>query len=186
MNAKRSQRLRILQCFVDNSKILRIDRSSESKYPKELIDFILTFKNADDVIKGLRSLDVVTRFYSKDCLFMDLWFLLKTYIKGLEMPEFSTLTVDPEAKALLLITVRALIDLQTARPCDVDIWRIDKSSDCEKCSHQSHICWRNAEEYLLDIDPEKESFMGLTPGTIQGLVTRIKSDKLFDITGIFK
>jgi hypothetical protein len=70
--------------------------------------------------------------------------------------------------------ILSLNELVIARPCDIEAWRLDVPPEASICIPARHVCKDNAEEYLLSILPEEESFMRLSCGTIRELAYRLK------------
>lgn len=184
MKKERSQRLQILQCFLDNSPYIDRPCQSTRKYHKETVEFVKTLSSFDEIVEGLYYQDVASKFYSRKCLEVDLWSLLKPCNEDLKHFESEIHSTDPEGKALFLITLRSLIDLQSARPCDLGVWIKDVSPDFNYCKETDHICWQSSEDYLLSITPDMEVFMGLSEGRISDLVKRIKKNPMFNISSL--
>jgi hypothetical protein len=138
----------------------------------------------EDLIDGLYEQDVTSKLYSKRCLDVDLWFLLKKCGETSRYLETDAHSIDPEGRTLFVVTLRSLIDLQIARPCDKGIWIKDTSPDLKHCINSDHICWQSAEEYLLSVTSDMEKFMGVSEGRIADLVKRIKQDPMFNIPNL--
>lgn len=180
----RSYRLNLLQCFLDKSPVLTHTDNLSREYSKETIALVQSWNNAHDVISGLFYQDVVSTYYSKKCLDVDLWYLTRkiNFTPG-SFHEESSLETD-EGKILFRVIVQSLTDLYIGRPCDMDCWKIDDSPDFQRCTESCHICWQDSENYLLNLDSEAEDCIGLSDGHLEHLVKTIKKDGIFLIPSL--
>lgn len=201
MNLQRSQRLAILQCFIDTSPIVacwkdmnspnvdnefysRLSRIS-GKYDKSVVSLVASWKEPERIISDLVDEGLVTEAYSETCLSVDLWFLLRDKSVSSGFMRNLCTDISVEYKLLFQVILQSLIDLQQGRPCDYRTWRDDVSPDFRNCTQNDHICWKSAEDYLLSISSEMEECVGLNCGCIEDLVTMIKKDRIFKILSIF-
>ena len=185
MKDQRAQRLFILQCFLDKSPLVVRGEESSRKYDQSVVSLVVSWKECAQIIHDLRFQDVVSPFYSKKCLDVDLWYLARdiNLLRGIDRNDISL--QDAEHRILFQIIFQSLVDLQLARPCDFKTWRQDLSPDFKYCTNKEHICWNNAEEYLLSIDPVTEECIGLSEGYIKSMVSRIKKNRIFQIPFFF-
>ena len=181
MKEERTHRLFLLQAYLDLSSSCGISRRKSKIYDPSVETLVVSWKDCNDIVKGLRSQDVVSQYYNSSCLNVDLWYLSRdiTFNPGKERSAITLSTV--ESRLLFQIVVQSLLDLRNGRPCDLKCWRKDISPDFETCTESHHICWNSAEQYLTTFQPEAEQYIGLSEGALKDLVCRIKKDKIFDI-----
>ena len=186
MKDERTYRLSILQCFLDNSPLVSRIENSRRRYDPSVVSLVVSWKECDQIIHDLKEQDVVSKFYSKRCLDVDLWYLTRdiNLIRGIDRTNISLENI--EHKLLFQIVFQSLIDLQIARPCDCKAWRQDLSPDFKSCTENEHICWNDAESYLLSVDPTMESCIGLGDGFISSTVANIKKNRIFKIPFFFQ
>lgn len=122
---------------------------------------------------------IISIFYTKKCFEMDAWFILKERSSSIHNDAEGT-----GVQCLFMIILQSFLDLRTGRPCDHGIWRKDISSDFRNCTKTEHVCSKNAEEYLLQIDEEAEELAGLSIGRVHDLMTQIKKDPIFRISDL--
>jgi hypothetical protein len=134
---------------------------------------------SEEILDRLRVAGVVSKFYSRQCLLVDVWYLEKRTWKN------SIRTIEDQKTYLehlfLQIVVQSLFDLQCGRPCDIGIWRKDTPPDDRSCRKSEHICYRDAQQFLETVNEEEEVIIGLSSGTISSLVRAIKKDPIFRI-----
>jgi len=181
MKKERSCRLHLLQCFIDSSHLIWKEGECGTGYDPQTEDVVRSWNNVDDILKGLRYQEVISRNYSEKCLLVDLWYLTKSTKFSPGSDRNCSTSIDIAGRALFQITFQSLLDLKSGRPCDLGIWRKDLSPDFDNCTYSYHICWNDAEDYLLHLPTEAESYMGLSNGYLSSIVTEIKKDRIFRI-----
>lgn len=184
MNINRDHRLNILQCFLDTSNIISGEDKCCRSYENEILTVVSSWSTTNDIIKGLRAQDAISYYYTEKCLKVDLWYLLRDVNFSPGPNRNCPSVTDPEGRLLFQITFQSLLDLHIGRPCDAGAWRIDVSPDFQNCTQNIHRCWNSAEEYLLSLSSEEEQYIGLSTGSIRGLVYEIKKDKIFSILSL--
>jgi len=135
-----------------------------------------------DVPRTLLEARLVSVHYSMRNLMMDVWYLKRGYCTSYSdelegMSHFST-------RVLFRIILRSLLDLNSGRPCDLGSWKLDIPSDFCCCSHEYHLCYQSAEEYLTSVDEEYEEQCGLSKGKIRYMIRKIKEDPIFKIGSV--
>ena len=181
MKKERSCRLRLLQCFIDSSPLVWKDNECGNGYDPQTRSVVESWKSSEDIIKGLRYQEVVSRYYTEKCLLVDFWYLTKSTTFSPGSNRNCPTAMDVEGRALFQIAFQSLLDLKSGRPCDLGIWRKDLSPDFDNCTYTYHICWNDAEDYLRHLPTEAESYMGLSNGYLNGLIAEIKKDRIFRI-----
>lgn len=170
----RNHRLRILQCFLDNSPFVRRKEDCTVCYDSSVVSLVVSWKDSNDIICGLRDQDVVSHLYNINNLRMDIWYLTRDVAFNPAIQKSTPSLHDTESKLLFQIIFKSLVDLHIGRPCDFKIWKRDLSPDFRFCVQSDHLCYYSAEEYLLGLNGEVEEFIGVSPGTISQLVHVIK------------
>jgi hypothetical protein len=135
-----------------------------------------------DVPKALRDAGIVTVYYTQRCLLMDIWFLKRTYLAPIGKNS-SEIDFD-HTKLRFQIILRCLLDMQIGRPCDLNTWKGDMPSDSCRCTNDLHICYEDAERYLMNVCDEEEYECGLPSGKLRDLIKAIKKDPIFSIGSI--
>lgn len=129
------------------------------------------WSSENDLLSGLHELKLVSSRYGLRNLEVDRWFIYRD--SGESYPLFACSYEDPCASILFRVICQALKDVRTGRPCDLNSWDGDLSPDFRKCTKEEHICGRNAEEYLNQLDGI-ESLIRITPEFIRELVNDLK------------
>lgn len=181
MKKERSCRLRLLQCFIDSSPLVWKEDECGNGYDPQTKSVVESWRNVDDILKGLRYQEVISKFYTEKCLLVDFWYLTKTTTFTPGANRNCPTAMDVEGRTLFQIVFQSLLDLKSGRPCDLGIWKKDFSPDFDNCTYSYHICWNDAEDYLHNLPTEAESYMGLSNGYLNGLITEIKKDRIFKI-----
>lgn len=159
--------------------------SDFQKYEPSVVSLVVSWKDSKQILEGLFLQEVVSRSYSKQCLDVDLWFLTRNINLSTGSNKSCPSLKDSEGRLLFQIVLQSLLDLRCGRPCDVNAWKKDESPDFRNCTHDHHICWIYAEEYLHSIDYEMEKFIGLSEGSIEEWIRKIKRDEIFKISSLF-
>lgn len=135
------------------------------------------------LIASMQDSCLVSKYYSYRCLYSDLW-----YIKRESIGNGAKIIEGCNGSGNMLyfqVILRALIDLKSGRPCDLGIWKDDRSPDYKSCEKTEHICFVDAENFLITLGEVEEVFAGLKPGCVADLTKRIKKDPIFKIGSLF-
>ena len=143
------------------------------------------------VIPDLQELNLISGYYDKHCLAVDVWYLFdrRPIYAHRRYAEMSVIR-DPVIRVFFGIVVQALYDVQVSRPCDAHSWTQDHPpGDGSRCSPTTHLCEENALEFISEMPDVWESILNLSYGTLADLVTkkngslRSRSTEIFNCTG---
>lgn len=127
-----------------------------------------------DLIRLLVDNDLVSDYYAEEHLAVDIWYVNRSNSRvGSKIYSYGKVIGDPIANLLLYIVVQALLDVDKGRPCDVGLWHCDLSPDSNSCTPTDHICRLHALEYLHNLPPSAEKYIGLSSGTLETYIKNL-------------
>lgn len=143
------------------------------------------------VIRDLRAFEMISEYYDEHCLAVDVWYLFdrRQIYTHRRFAEICVIR-EPAIRVLFGIVVQALCDVKTGRPCDVRSWRLDHPPGGGlRCSPTTHLCKRNAAEFISEMSEAWEPILNLSDGTLMHLAAkkngsvRSRSTEIFNCTG---
>lgn len=182
---KRSVRLNYLHCWLITCKNIPNLAAGDKKFNSEIESFVGCWKSIDDIIADLLDQDLISQFYRKKNISVDLWYLLRGISPSSGLRRETNCEGEFLKQILFQTILQALLDLDNGRPCDTGTWRRDLSPDYRNCTGSEHVCKDHAYDYLLSLDPCVDEVVGLQEGMILSLTMRIKKDSINYIESIF-
>lgn len=143
------------------------------------------------VIRDLRAFELISKHYDEPCLAVDVWYLFdrRPVYAHRRYAETSVIR-DPVIRVFFGIVVQSLYDVKIARPCDVYSWIKDHPpGDESRCSPTTHLCMKDAMEFIAETANVWESILNLSEGTLVDLATKkngsvkSRSQEIFNCTG---
>ena len=138
---------------------------------------ILDCLPAEYIIFVLNDLGLCSSAYDLDHYYIDINYIYKSknafknYTKCIDID-------DPLSYIWFRVIVQAMIDAQSGRPCDLNLWFNDMPPGRHKCTEIAHICSADAKSFLKNIDSKSETVVGLRVGTIERYVDKIEKSQL--------
>jgi len=129
----------------------------------------------DELLGSLRTGLLISKKYCKRNLLVDIWYIENGGNRSFRNVGLNETCGDFIQHIWLKIIIQALIDYASGRPCDSGIWTTDAPPMGKlKCSKVEHFCMDDAEDFLLHEAIRFEGVCGLSHGTIEELMEKIK------------
>ena len=131
------------------------------------------------ILRDLRSFGRISEYYDEICLAVDVWHLFdRRPIYAHRRFAETSFMGDAYIRIFFGIVVQAICDAKMGRPCDAHSWRLDHPpGDGQPCTPTTHLCKKNAVEFIVENDKVWEEILNLPYGTLVELMTK-KNDSL--------
>ena len=128
----------------------------------------------DDIIRNLRSLLLISEYYDSPCFAVDVWWLFDRQPVYAHRRFGETFVIkDPIIRVAFGIVIQAICDVWSHRPCDAHSWRLDHPpGDGICCSPTTHICEKNARDFIVNVSTVWEPFLNIREGILMDLVKK--------------
>ena len=128
----------------------------------------------NEIIHDLRSFSLVSEYYDRICLAVDVWHLFDKRPVPLQK-QFPTpdIITDPFVRIFFCVVVQAIRDIRSGRPCDSHSWRVDiPPGNGQRCTPSEHFCKNNANVFICETATLWESVLNLGYGTLMEMITK--------------